>query len=42
MEKANWADGKPLRVPLRVQLKEGASWGELQVVEEIETASQIS
>ena len=27
-------DGAPLRVPLRVQLKQGSSWGELKVVED--------
>ena len=29
-------DGKALRVPLRVQLKQGASWGDLDVVEDVE------
>ena len=30
-----------LRVPLRVQLKQGRSWGELEVVEDIEAHTQM-
>ena len=42
MQDASWLhDAETLRVPLRVQLKQGKSWGELKVLEELETMTQV-
>lgn len=42
MQEATLVEGKPLRVPLKVALKHGRSWGTLKLVEEVESATQAS